>query len=451
VSGLRAGRRAPRSGERPSGGLRRVLLVNAADKGGGAERTAGAILDGFEALGTETRMAVGLKLTDDPRVIPLAAIARADSSRRTRAHRPTSVSAQRLALRLGLEDFEHPHSRHVLESAGGAPDLLLALNLHGGYFDLRILPALTWQVPTVLRLCDSWLFTGHCAIPAGCERWQRGCGACPDLATPPAVRRDATRLNWHRKRRILSACRLAVTAPSRWMIERAQRSLLAGAIGSAKVVPNGLDLAVFAPGPRAEARAGLGIDGHAKVLLFVANDGRANPYKDLLTLRAATELLGDRLEDGQRLELLVVGREGPLEIRGSTRIRHLARREGNELASLYRAADVYVHAAPEETFCNAAAEALACGAPVVAACAGGIREVVEEGRTGLHVSPGRPEELAAALGGLLGDEDARAAMGREAAERARERFDSRRNIAELHAWCEELAGAWRADTQPRPA
>jgi glycosyltransferase involved in cell wall biosynthesis len=427
--------------------MRRALVVNTADRAGGAERTARSLLDGFEALGTETRLAVGTKLTDDPRVIPLTASQPLDYCNGTRTP-VLAIAGARLRTErwLGLEDFEHPHSRRALDLTSAKPDIILLMNLHGGYFDLRILPQLSRQVPVVVRLCDSWLFTGHCACPPGCSRWETGCGACPDLSIPPSVTRDLTRVNWHRKRRILSRSRIAVTAPSHWLLERAQRSILAPAIKCAKVVPNGIDCAVFTPGSRTEARTGLGLDLDTQILLFVAHEGRANPFKDFTTLRAAMERLRQRARDSVKgLELLVVGRQGPIEILGAdVRIRHLPSREAHELVQLYRAADVYVHAAPEETFCNAAAEALACGIPVIAACDGGILEVVEHGRTGVHVTPGRPDELAEALHALLGDSEARQLMGREAVTRARERFDHTQNVRELHSWCEQIVSMWRS-------
>ncbi len=424
--------------------LRRVLLVNTTDEAGGAERTARSIMDEFEEMGTEVRMLVRTKLTGDARVIQMSTSPHVDHRLGGNALARASARAYSRGERwLGLEGFAHPHSRVLLESAGDPPDLLLLMNLHGDYFDLRTLPSLSRRLPVVLRLCDSWLFTGHCASPPECARWESGCGACPDLAIPPAVTRDATRLNWHRKRRILGASRLAVTAPSQWLMERARRSILAPAIEHAKVVPNGLDLELFSPGPRGDARRLRGLDPDARILLFVAHEGRANPFKDFATLRGAMEILRSTGSDAERVELLVVGREGPLEILGDTvRIHHLARCASEALVELYRAADLYVHAAPEETFCNAAAESLACGLPVVAACEGGIREVVEQQRTGLHVTPGRPDELARALRSLLDDEPTRERMGIEAAARARTRFDGAANVAQLHEWCAQIASGW---------
>jgi glycosyltransferase involved in cell wall biosynthesis len=424
--------------------LRKLLIVNTADAGGGAERIATTLLDGFPALGTETWLAVGDRRTDHPRVVPFHSSQYVD-------YRPHAGTATRLTLatrrwidrRLGLEDFQYPYTRYVVRLTGlPRPDLVLCNNLHGGYFDLRVLPWLSRKVPVVLRLADSWTFTGHCACPPACERWEHGCGACPDLALPPAVARDATRFNWRRKRRIFAGARLFVVAPSRWMLDRARRSLLAPAVQGWRVVPSGVDLGVFRPGSRVEARRRLGLDPEGRLLVFVSNLGAANPNKDYPTLRAAME----RLRHGAGpLDLLVVGAEAPPERLGErVAVRHLPHYESRErLADFYRAADLYVHAARDESFCLVAAEALACGTPVVAAAGGGLAEVVEHEATGLLVPPGDAAALAAATRRVLDDPERRLAMGETAARAARERFDDRRMVAEMHAWCVEAAARWR--------
>jgi D-inositol-3-phosphate glycosyltransferase len=66
-----------------------------------------------------------------------------------------------------------------------------------------------------------------------------------------------------------------------------------------------------------------------------------------------------------------------------------------------------------------ALEAAACGRPVVAAAVGGLRTVVEDGRTGFLVDGHDPVAFAARIGELLADRSLAAAMGRVAAERAR--------------------------------
>jgi glycosyltransferase involved in cell wall biosynthesis len=403
----------------------RVLIVNTSDRGGGAERMSMRLLRGLLERDVDAWLTVGVKATDHPRVVPIGA------SPHVRPPRPRAQALwdarRRLDARRGREDFAFPSTRGLLDVAGERPDVVLAVNLHGGYFDLRRLPGVTAETPVVAKLADSWLFTGHCAVPAGCERWRSGCGRCPDLATPPAVERDRTAANWRRKRRLMERSRLTVTAPSRWMLDRARQSLLAPAIEAAEVVPNGVDLDVFAPGPSAPGRERLGIGAGARVLVFVAHGGLSNPYKDgSLVLEAAR-----RVADLQGpLELIVVGGERRVEaVHGGLTIREVPYlRSAERLADVYRAADLYVHAAREETFCITAAEALACGVPVVAAAGGGLREVVRHGATGLVSEPGALEPFADGIERLLADGGERRRMGAAATADARARFDAERMV-----------------------
>jgi glycosyltransferase involved in cell wall biosynthesis len=73
-------------------------------------------------------------------------------------------------------------------------------------------------------------------------------------------------------------------------------------------------------------------------------------------------------------------------------------------------ADVFVLASTTEAAGIAIMEAMAAGLPVVAPAVGGIPELVTPGRNGELCRPGDRADMARALGALLGDSDARAAM-----------------------------------------
>jgi glycosyltransferase involved in cell wall biosynthesis len=424
--------------------LRKVVIVNTSDEGGGAERMSMLMLDGFAALGIDTWLLVGEKKSDHPRVMPFYRSPFFDYRPHAAAWRRTALEIRRkVDRRLGREDFNHPYSRRILELTGSPPDLVLCHNLHGGYFDLRALTTLSQRVPVVLRLFDSWLLTGHCAYPLGCPRWEAGCGQCPDLSIPPAISRDATRGNWRRKQRTLGGARLFVSAESQWILDRAKRSLLAPAVEDWNLIPGGVDLETFSPGPKAAARQALGLRPDGYIALFVANQGMGNAFKDFPTMRAALVELSRRAPD-KVLDLLVVGAEGPEErISANIAIRPLGYfRVPARLADAYRAADVYVHAAIEETFGLSVAEALACGTPVVMASAGGVLEIAQHERTALVVPPRNPVELADAIARLLDAPSLRARLGAAAADSARSRLDHRTMINALHAWCAEIHDGW---------
>ncbi len=86
---------------------------------------------------------------------------------------------------------------------------------------------------------------------------------------------------------------------------------------------------------------------------------------------------------------------------------------------------------------NAIVEAMALGLPVAAADAGGVREVVRDGGTGLLVPAGDPAALAAAALRLLSEPPLRARVRTNAADLVRSLFDPDARSAELAAFLEE--------------
>src|SRR5436309_2890928 len=86
-----------------------------------------------------------------------------------------------------------------------------------------------------------------------------------------------------------------------------------------------------------------------------------------------------------------------------------------DAASALRALDVVVHASTApEPFGLVIAEASACGRAVVASRAGGVLEIIEEGRDALAHTPGDASELAARITELATDANLRASLGRRA-------------------------------------
>lgn len=192
-----------------------------------------------------------------------------------------------------------------------------------------------------------------------------------------------------------------------------------------EIVPPGVEHAFFSPGDRRGARRALGLDLHAPMLLFA---GRIQPLKGLQVAVGALASL--RRSDA----LLVVvggpsGTEGEAELARARaladrlgvadRIRYVDPQPHHLLSSWYRAADVVLVPSRSESFGLVALEAAACGTPVVAAAVGGLRTLVEHGRTGLLVEDRSPESFAAAVTRIVDHPTYGAALGAEAARRAR--------------------------------
>lgn len=440
----------------------KILRVNTFDQGGGAEKIAWALFDAERRAGHLSRLVVTEKRSRDPDVLEALRPPEPGAwgrwmlrvmQRLKPIHHPGSERGRALYTRLpsalqrlaGVEVFDFPATYRLFELAGFRPDLLHLHNLHHqyGYFDLRALPFFSRQLPVVVTLHDAWLLSGHCAHSLACPRWQTGCGRCPDLSIYPPVRRDATAHNWQVKRRIYQRSRVYIATPSRWLMDKVQRSILQPASVEARVISEGIDTDAFhPPADQAEARRQLGLPPEQPILLFTASGIRANPFKDYQTLRRAFERLAQ--QSPTPVLLLALGEAGPSEFIQGAELRFIPFQSRPErVAQYYQAADLYLHAARADTFPSTVLEALACGLPVVASAVGGIPEQVQEGQTGFLVPPGNAETLAGQTLRLLAEPELRRGLGRQAAADARRRFDQRGMIAAYQGWFEEMIAGWQ--------
>jgi glycosyltransferase involved in cell wall biosynthesis len=108
--------------------------------------------------------------------------------------------------------------------------------------------------------------------------------------------------------------------------------------------------------------------------------------------------------------------------------------------SLLAAADLFLLPSDEEAFGLAALEAMSCGAPVIATTAGGVPEVVEDGKTGFLLAPGDVDGMARATLALLTDGPRLAEFREAARRRAVEQFDTGLIVPQYEAYYRKIAG-----------
>ena len=391
----------------------RIVHFSTAENEGGSGRAAWRIHTGLRRRGHLSRMLVGTRTHAGPDV---------ETVHGGGFRRLLDRLAEETTRRVGLQYLYYPSARRLPRHPWvREADIVQLYNTHGGYFSHRILPRLSQNAEVVWRLSDMWPVTGHCAYADACTRWQTGCGECPDLAGYPALPLDTTALLWRIKKNAYRRTRLTVVAPSQWTETIARASpLFEGA--RIERIPNGLDLTVFHPVARQHACAVLGIDPSRKSILFSAQVVDDNPRKGSDMLIAALNIMGPRDDiqvllaghGGETWRALIPQRVVPLGYLSDDRL----------IAAANAAADVVAVPSSVENFPNTVIEAMACGTPAVAFDAGGIREAVIDGETGILVRQGDRQGLADALGSIVGDTEKSSRLGAASLAHARREFDA---------------------------
>jgi glycosyltransferase involved in cell wall biosynthesis len=166
-----------------------------------------------------------------------------------------------------------------------------------------------------------------------------------------------------------------------------------------KLIPNGIDTAIFKPDP--EARATIRMEWDiADSTKLVGVVGRFDPVKNLPLFFEAAVLVSRELPDAQ---FVCVG-EGPADYVNELKKKAAAvgisekliwSKPRADVTSVYNGLDVLVSPSLAESFPNVLAEAMACGVPCVASDVGDSRQIL--GQCGAIVPAAEPEILARAI------------------------------------------------------
>ncbi len=193
------------------------------------------------------------------------------------------------------------------------------------------------------------------------------------------------------------------------------------------LVPNGVDTDQFRPAEAAkQAVSGCPFDPVQHLLIGTV--GRLQTVKNQpLLARAFVRLIAEHPALAARARLVIVG-EGPLRaeveaVLSDAKVSHLAWLPGarSDVADLLRMLTVFVLPSKTEGTSCTLQEAMASGLPVVATAVGGTPDLVGDG-PGRLVPPDDVGSLAKALHDMLVNPSVRDAAGRQARERATQRF-----------------------------
>lgn len=251
--------------------------------------------------------------------------------------------------------------------------------------------------PLIWTLHDQRPFTGGCHYTSGCNGFTTGCGSCPQLA--PAFAEPPRRTLALAARR-LRGVPLVFVSGSRWLAGEVVRSKIFDPLAhESHVIPNGIDLARYAPTPDRRAvrrRLGLPEEGLGILLGSVSLDeARKGAREAAAAIAAMHAILRDAGWSGPAPFVLTCG-AGTVAIEGVA-VRHLGPLDEPSVIEAVHASDIHLTMTREDNLPNTVMEALSCGVPVVGTAVGGVPDMIDDGVNGWLVPLGD----ALAAGGIL--------------------------------------------------
>lgn len=359
----------------------RVLIVNTAERTGGAAIAANRLMHALNHNGVETRMLVRDRKTDAPEVVNIP------QSLRLKANFLWERSVIWLANGLKKQGIFQVDIANAGTDITAMPEFQWAdvIHLHWvnqGFLSLNDLERiLTSGKPVVVTMHDQWYFTGICHYSGGCDKYQTQCQHCPMLKGGGTW--DVARRVFDRKRAMYQGRNLTFVGCSRWMADMARQSRLTQG-HTVTNIPNAIDTDVFKPIDKQEARRRHNLPLDKKLLLFGAQritDERKG-FRFLVEACEHIKMHHPTLPD--RLGIVVLGGDAqsvkealPLPVYSVGYLNN-----EKEIAELYNAADLFVTPSLQDNLPNTIVEAMSCGVPCVGFNVGGIPEMITHRQDG---------------------------------------------------------------------
>jgi glycosyltransferase involved in cell wall biosynthesis len=188
-----------------------------------------------------------------------------------------------------------------------------------------------------------------------------------------------------------------IVTPSKWLANLVKSSEIMKD-WPITVIPNIIDISVFKPLNRNNCKKNFGFSLTKKTILFGAFAGIVNKNKGIDLLIRALDEISESLSNN--VELVIFGQHEPtnFQYRRFKNIKWIGHIDNEKkMCELYNASNVVVVPSRVEAFGLVAAEAQACGIPVVAFRNSGIQEVITHMKTGYLANPFEHDDFASGI------------------------------------------------------
>lgn len=341
----------------------KILMINQADIGGGAEKIALSLCEKLNQHQIKCDLYVDVKKSSLPFVY---------SFNRSNINKKLSK-----IINKGLnQQSRFCGSTNHIEEKLKEYDLVHIHNLHGNYLNLDILKKISdLNIPIVWTLHDIWPFTGRCCIEYDCEGFTRKCGECGGkiYSGYPKMIWDNSKKILEYKKQIILNSNITFVSPSLFVKSLYLKSFLKNK--PIRVINNGIDIRKFDKQDRNLLIKKHNLD-KSKIYILIIAAKLNNKSKGT---KEAIDII-NKIEDKKSIGIITVGsglKENMIDSDIQV-INYGYVNDAKTLSEIYEISDIFLNSTKADNFPTTNLESMACGTPVFASNIGGNLEQINE-------------------------------------------------------------------------
>jgi glycosyltransferase involved in cell wall biosynthesis len=391
-----------------------ILHIVAGELTGGAARGAYWLHSGLRKLGIDSKIFTNSKITfDDNTVITISKsrVSKLMNILRNQVDQFFVLFYRKKKKTLfspGLIGFNFTRHKEYKEA-----DIIHLHWICGGFVNIRHLKNI--HKPIIWTLRDMWPMTGGCHYSMECNKYEIGCGNCPQLNSNHIS--DLSKITISRKIKYLPK-NTNIVGISNAISDSAKKSAVFKHF-DIQTIPNNISTDEFFPIDKDQARQFLGIKTNKRIILT----GAANIqdyYKGFDKYLEALHFL-----DKSKYFLCFFGHIDTAILK-TVEFEHRSFGffyDSVSLRLLYNCADVFVVPSVMEAFGKTLVESMSCGTPVVCFNTSGPKDIVSHKIDGYKAKPFESEDMAKGIEWVINESDY-GELCKNARKKAIEEFDT---------------------------
>lgn len=377
----------------------KICVLSTIDCRGGAAKVAWELRESLKKEGHQVSTFVRYKYSNEPDVYVIP-----------------RKRYQDWLVKIFANDLIFARSKYILKTKEFLEaDIIHCHNLHSNFFDLALLKNMSKLKPVLWTMHDLWAITGYASDSITRKN--------PNKKRFLLYLWDNTSRLLAKKSQIYKNSKLTIIAVSDWMRNEVRNSIL----GNQKIVRvyNGVDTSVFTKKDKINTRKKLGLPLDKKIVAF--------GVKGWQTVKRIIE----KTPADSNIFFLSIGHSNaktPYPHYASTD--HLT--DKNSVADYLGVADVLLYPTQGDSFGLTAAEAIACGTPVVAYAVDALPEIIIHKKNGYLATPESQEDMERGMQYFINlPHDHYASLGTEMSLDIENRFSNKKMYAEYKKLYEE--------------